>query len=78
MSYIIPQRFSYISTEVLDCTGVSVSQKQIDPHTVFLGDVKFHVIIIKTRALQPHQILYDWAKGRDEVKIRQVLQENFG
>ena len=77
MTDCLPQGSSNISTKVLDCPGVSVSQKQIDPHAVFLGYVKFHFFKIKARTFQPHQILDDWTEGRDYVEINQIFQEGF-
>ena len=65
------------STEVLDCAGVSVSQKQIDPHAVFQGEVEFHFFEIKAGTFQSHQILDNWTEGGDYVEIRQMLQKRF-
>ena len=77
MTDILPQRSSNMSTEVLDCPGVSVSQKQIHPHAVFLGDVKFHLFKIIASCFHSHQILDDWTKGGDYVEIIQILQNIF-
>ena len=62
---------------MLDCTGVSVSQEQIDPHDSVLGDFEFHFFKIKARTLQSHKILDDWAEGGDDVEIGQILQKRF-
>ena len=72
-----PQGSSNISTEVLDGTGVSVSQEQIDPHDSVLCDFEFHFFKIKARTLQSHQVLDDWAEGGDDVEISQILQKRF-
>ena len=74
---ILPQWFSHVSTEVLDGTGVSVSQKEIDPHDSVLSDFEFHFFKIKARTFQSHQILDDWTEGGDDVEISQILQKRF-
>ena len=60
---------------MLDGTGVSVSQEQIDPHDSVLGDFEFHFFKIKARTLQSYQILDDRTEGRDDVEISQILQK---
>ena len=77
MTNCLPQGSSNISTEVLDGTGVSVSQEQIDPHDSVLCDFEFHFFKIKARTFQPHQILDDWTEGGDDVEISQILQKRF-
>ena len=77
MTVFLPQRSSNISTEVLDGTGVSVSQEQIDPHDSVLCDFEFHFFKIKASILQSHQILDDWTEGGDDVEISQILQKRF-
>ena len=77
MTDCLPQGSSNISTEVLDGTGVSVSQEQIDPHDSVLGDFEFHFFKIKASTFQSHQILDDWTEGGNYVEIRQILQKKF-
>ena len=60
---------------MLNCTGVSVSQIQIDPHDVVLVNFEFHFFKIKARTFQSHQVLHDWAEGRDDVEISEILQK---
>ena len=77
MTDCLPQGSSNISTEVLDGTGVSVSQEQIDPHDSVLSNFEFHFFKIKARTLQSHQVLDDWTEGGDDVEISQILQKRF-